>query len=105
MTRTGSTRWPTCSLSVTGYTQVLSELMGLADELCGGRLVVALEGGYHIGALSHSILSALRLLSSPQGPSDPFGPAPGQARDIHALLDKLRKLHHLPDQPHYSLRR
>lgn len=90
-------------LSVTGYTELLRELMALADELCHGRLVVALEGGYHIGALSHSVLSALRLLSqSSQGPSDPFGPAPGAERDIHALLDKLRRLHHLPDQPYYS---
>jgi acetoin utilization deacetylase AcuC-like enzyme len=91
-------------LSVTGYTQLLGELMGLADELCGGRLAVTLEGGYHIGALSHSILSALRLLSnSPQGPSDPFGPAPGPVREIHALLDKVHRLHHLPDRPAYSL--
>jgi acetoin utilization deacetylase AcuC-like enzyme len=91
-------------LSIPGYARLLETLMGLADELCQGRLVVALEGGYHIGALSHNVLSALRLLShSRQGPSDPFGPAPGSERDISALLSKLRVLHHIPDRPTYSL--
>jgi acetoin utilization deacetylase AcuC-like enzyme len=93
-------------LSVTGYTRLLALLMDLADELCHGRLVVALEGGYHIGALSHSVLSAVRLLShSHQPPSDPFGPAPGSERDIAPLLEKLRRLHHIPDEPYYSLGR
>ena len=93
-------------LSITGYTHLLEQLMALADELCGGRLVVGLEGGYHIGALSHSVLSAVRLLShSHQGPSDPFGPAPGGERDIAPLLGKLRTLHNIPDEPHYSLGR
>jgi acetoin utilization deacetylase AcuC-like enzyme len=91
-------------LSVTGYTNLLQSLMALADELCDGRLVVALEGGYHIGALSHSVLSAIRLLShSHQGPSDPFGMAPGGERDISPLLEKLRNIHHIPDEPYYSL--
>ena len=93
-------------LSIPGYTRLLDELLGLADELCAGRLVVALEGGYHIGALSHSVLSAVRLLSgSSQGVSDPFGPAPAPERDIAPLLEKLRKLHHIPDEPYYSLGR
>lgn len=91
-------------LSITGYTRLLEQLLALADELCHGRLVVALEGGYHIGALSHSVLSAVRLLShSHQEPSDPFGPAPGSERDITLLLGKLRQLHHIPDEPYYSL--
>lgn len=94
------------NLSIKGYTRLLEILMALADELCHGRLVVALEGGYHIGALSHAVLSAVRLLShSHQTASDPFGPAPGSERDISPLLEKLRRLHHLPDEPFYSLDR
>lgn len=91
-------------LSIPGATTLMQQLMALADELCQGKLVVALEGGYHIGALSHSVLSAVRLLShSHQGVSDPFGPAPGGERDITPLLGKLRQLHHIPDEPYYSL--
>jgi acetoin utilization deacetylase AcuC-like enzyme len=93
-------------LSITGYSRLLEQVMALADELCNGRLVVALEGGYHLGALSHSVLSSLRLLTqSRQGPSDPFGSAPGAVRDITPLLAKLRQLHHIPDEPYYSVGR
>lgn len=91
-------------LSVTGYAHLVERLLDLADELCQGRLVFGLEGGYDLGALSHSILSTLRRLShSKQGPSDPFGPAPGGERDISKLLDQLRALHNLTERPTYSL--
>ncbi len=91
-------------LSVTGYAALIDRLLELADELCDGRLVVALEGGYDVGALSHSILTTLRRLSrSKQGISDPFGPAPGGERDISRLLGELRSLHNLSDPPVYSL--
>ncbi len=61
-------------LSVSGYAAIIEELLALADELCGGRLITTLEGGYDLNALPHCILSTLRLLSrSPAGSSDPFG--------------------------------
>ena len=41
-------------LSITGYMALVQELMVLADELCGGRLVCVLEGGYNLRVLSHS---------------------------------------------------
>ena len=37
------------------------ELMALADELCDGRLVCVLEGGYHLDVLAHSVLTTLRV--------------------------------------------
>jgi acetoin utilization deacetylase AcuC-like enzyme len=93
-------------LSITGYSRLVQELMALADELCAGRLVVVLEGGYHLGVLSHSVLSTLRVLSgNRQGPSDPFGPAPGGEREVTPLLERLKTLHRLQDPPTYSLGR
>ena len=90
-------------LSITGTMQLVDRLLALADELCDGKLVVALEGGYHIGALSHSILSTLRRLNGNRAVSDPYGSAPGGERDIADLLTALRKLHRIPDRPYYSL--
>lgn len=90
-------------LSITGYARLVTLLMELADELCHGRLVAVLEGGYHLNVLSHSVLTTLRVLSgSRQGPSDPFGPAPGGEREVGALLEKLKHLHHIPGAPFYS---
>ncbi|MFZ1753521.1 MAG: histone deacetylase [Caldilineaceae bacterium] len=85
-------------LSVTGYAALVEEVMGLAEELCGGRLVATLEGGYNLDVLPHCVLTTLRTLSEdPAGVSDPFGPAPGQEADISELLAAARRVHGLGD--------
>lgn len=43
------------SLSSPGYVDLVMKSMELARELCGSRFVVALEGGYHLQALSEVI--------------------------------------------------
>jgi acetoin utilization deacetylase AcuC-like enzyme len=83
-------------LSVTGYWKLVNELLALADELCRSKIVFALEGGYHLQVLAHSVLSTFRALTGDKrGPSDPFGPAPGEERNVSALLERVRNLHHL----------
>lgn len=91
-------------VSITGYTALVQELMALADELCGGRLVCVLEGGYHLEVLSHSVLSTLRALRGDAEPaSDPFGPLPSAERDVSSLFNKLKVLHGIRDSSFYSL--
>ncbi len=43
------------SLSSPGYVDLVMKSAGLARELCGNRFLIALEGGYHLGALSEVI--------------------------------------------------
>ncbi len=43
------------SLSSPGYVDLVMKSYGLARELSGGRFVIALEGGYHLQALSEVI--------------------------------------------------
>jgi acetoin utilization deacetylase AcuC-like enzyme len=92
-------------LSISGYATLVRELMALADELCGGRLVCALEGGYNLDVLPHAVLTTLRLLlDSPQGPSDPFGlPIYGQERDVSELIARVHRLHRLSSPPFHSI--
>lgn len=92
------------NLSIGGYMQLVRSLMDLADELCNGKLVCVLEGGYHLEVLAHSVLSTLRLLSgSARGISDPFGVAQQRERDITNLLSRLQNLHNIKAPPFYSL--
>lgn len=42
-----------------GYEQMVQILMSLAEELCGGRLVLVLEGGYNLAALRASVKRVL----------------------------------------------
>ncbi len=46
-----------------GYEQMVQILMSLAEELCGGRLVLTLEGGYNLAALRNSVKRILLQLS------------------------------------------
>ncbi|MBI3957994.1 MAG: histone deacetylase [Chloroflexi bacterium] len=81
-------------LSVAGYAALIGELMALADELCGGRLVGVLEGGYNLDVLPHCVLTTLRTLNAdPAGVSDPFGPAPGRETDVRDLIAGACRLH------------
>jgi acetoin utilization deacetylase AcuC-like enzyme len=51
------------------YARLTGILTDLADELSGGRLVVALEGGYDLRALSASVSATVRaLMGEPLAP-------------------------------------
>lgn len=47
------------SLSMVGYSQVFSKILSLASQLCQGRLVVALEGGYSLNFFGKMVTSAI----------------------------------------------
>lgn len=92
-------------LSVAGYGALVVELMGLAEELCGGRLVATLEGGYNLDVLPHCVLTSLRALSrDPAGVSDPFGPAPGWEVEVDDLLAAAGRLHGVNSSPPSPIR-
>ncbi|MSP68157.1 MAG: histone deacetylase family protein [Alphaproteobacteria bacterium] len=55
---------PLASLELTeaDYAWVTAELVHAAQELCDGRLVATLEGGYNLGALSRSVAAHVHTL-------------------------------------------
>lgn len=62
-------------LTVNGYAALTREVMAWADAWCDGRLVLLMEGGYHLEALAHSLVASVQVLRG--GPvSDPLGPSP-----------------------------
>jgi acetoin utilization deacetylase AcuC-like enzyme len=87
-------------LSIGGaYVPLLRSARDLAGDLCGGRLVVGLEGGYDLGALAHGADAVCRLLLGEEPAPDPLGPPPDQlsAADVRSLLEAIRELHGLTD--------
>jgi len=81
-------------LSISGYRQMADSLVGLAHELCGGRLVVALEGGYHLPALAHGVATTLSaMIDEPY--EDPLGPAQEPERPVDELLATIAHWHGL----------
>jgi acetoin utilization deacetylase AcuC-like enzyme len=50
------------ALDEAGYARLAGIVRGLADELCGGRLVACLEGGYDLDALARSVAATVRAM-------------------------------------------
>lgn len=70
-------------VSIPGYARLVSHLMVLADELCDGRLVCALEGGYNLEVLPSAILTTLNILGGQPDPIvDPAGLSPRPERRV-----------------------
>ncbi|MBK8795893.1 MAG: histone deacetylase [Caldilinea sp.] len=91
-------------VSTAGYAALVQELMSLADELCGGRLVCVLEGGYHLQVLANAVLTTFQVLrSESMRPIDPFGPSPADERSVQHLFGQLKMLHNIRDGAYYSL--
>ena len=80
------------NLSLAGYAALCRGLRDLADELCAGRLVFCLEGGYHLGVLSHAVANTFRILLGQDDAAlrDPFGPNPQPERAIGDYVEQLR---------------
>lgn len=84
------------SLSLTGYAHLTAELQRMAQALCGGRIVVVLEGGYHLEALAHGFVNAVRILLGDSEILDPLGPSPDRREpDVEPLIRRLKLLHGL----------
>ena len=49
-------------LQAKDYAAIVAEAKSWADELCGGKLVAILEGGYDLGALGASVVATLNIL-------------------------------------------
>jgi acetoin utilization deacetylase AcuC-like enzyme len=84
-------------LSVGGYTAIAAALKELAEELCDGRLVFTLEGGYHLEALAFSILNTFAVLEGAPGWElvDPLGPSPRSERPVDDVIARVRQVHSL----------
>jgi acetoin utilization deacetylase AcuC-like enzyme len=64
---------PLAQLEMTedGFAELTREVRALAEDVCGGRLVSLLEGGYDLEALGASVVAHVRELTSGDRPGAP----------------------------------
>jgi len=69
----------------------------LADELCSGRLVFTLEGGYNLTALAASVKATFDVLLGNTSIEDPLGQSPHRlaAPTTNPLIKAIREIHNL----------
>ena len=80
-------------LSLSGYSKIAQQILVLANDVCGGRCVFVLEGGYHLEALALGVLNVLKVLGNSDEVVDPLGLSPYGEPDIKPLIKRLRTLH------------
>jgi acetoin utilization deacetylase AcuC-like enzyme len=72
-------------MSTEGFGVLTSLLAEAAGELCGGRLLMTLEGGYDLEALAASLLATLGAMADPVGPGGRGPMAPEPPASVEAL--------------------
>ena len=84
-------------MTTTGIAGIVSFIKQLADEYCGGKIVIALEGGYNLEALSTSIKATFDVLMGKTEIEDKMGPPKRRVSnpDVLALIRQLKAIHQL----------
>jgi len=84
-------------VSVKSFAQMVMILKELATELCQGRLVFTLEGGYNLQVVASSIKAVFDVLLGNSGIDDPLGKASmvrkPEGFDEH--IEEIKRIHHL----------
>jgi len=85
------------SVSLRGFARIVAALAQLSEELCEGRLVATLEGGYDHDVLSYGVLNTLRVLrgESPDAALDPLGPFTGRPVSAEPVIRQVKAVHGL----------
>ena len=81
-------------LSTAGFLALSQKLVALADELCGGKIVFVLEGGYDPRCLSNGVRAVFGALTG-QAPAPVADASPYPEPDINRRLEAFRKWHGL----------
>ncbi|MCB9452036.1 MAG: histone deacetylase [Anaerolineaceae bacterium] len=84
-------------LTLTGYAHLTRELIRIAHQFCGGKIVFVMEGGYNLEALGNGVQNIAYALLGEETISDPLGPPRGSRAepDAQSLLDQIRQIHGL----------
>jgi len=84
-------------VSVSGFAQMVKTIRELADKICNGRLVFALEGGYNLKALAASVKATFDVLLGKTEIEDPLG-QPSYRFNVPSLtqlIEAIKKRHQL----------
>ncbi len=75
------------------YSWLSKQLVSLANDVCNGKIVFTLEGGYDYGAMSESVANSCIALLATDDFIDTIGDAPYPETDLGNLIDDLKKIH------------
>jgi acetoin utilization deacetylase AcuC-like enzyme len=84
-------------VTITGFAQMAMILKELAAELCQGRLIFTLEGGYNLKVVASSTKAVFDVLLGNSGIDDPVGKAPvaRKPEGFGEHIKAIKRIHHL----------
>jgi len=83
-------------VSITGFAQMVMILKKLAAELCQGRLVFTLEGGYNLRVVASSTKAIFDVLLDGQDIDDPIGEAAARKPEgFDEHIERIKRIHHI----------
>lgn len=78
-------------LSARGYYDLIAGIKSVAERFAGGRLVLALEGGYNLQSLGACVQASLHALRGQPAPPDVLGPCPNEpVASVDGILAHLK---------------
>ncbi len=83
------------NLSLTGYNLISRELLKAAEDLCAGKIIFFLEGGYNLEVLSEGVSNAICGLLGIESFEDRIGKAENHEPDVEKLITELINIHNL----------
>jgi acetoin utilization deacetylase AcuC-like enzyme len=80
-----------------GFFALTRSLVQLSDELCNGRFMMTLEGGYGLDGLAYGVVASFAAMLGDEAVADPIGPGRSTEKPFDEdYLDQMRALHGLP---------
>jgi acetoin utilization deacetylase AcuC-like enzyme len=80
-----------------GFFALTRTLVKLSEELCHGRLVMTLEGGYGLDGLAYGVVASFAAMLGDEVVADPIGAGRHTEKPFDEdYLDQLRAVHGLP---------
>lgn len=85
----------TMQVTPAGFGQMTARLKNLAEQLCGGKLILALEGGYHLEGTARAVGHTLAALDGNEhGPDGaPAGAAQGPQASTLSAIAQVHRTH------------
>jgi acetoin utilization deacetylase AcuC-like enzyme len=80
-------------LSGSGFLGLARIVRALAEELCGGRVALVLEGGYAARGLEEGTAAVLQALIEPPPAALAEGAEPAPGSRLRSLIDGVRAVH------------
>jgi acetoin utilization deacetylase AcuC-like enzyme len=83
------------SLSIRTYDETFTKIVALANQLCDGRLVATLEGGYSLHFLGKMVTSAIARMAHVSYRVDDSSPAshPRTIRKAEEIINNVKRIH------------